>query len=177
MADRLTGIIHWIKTLRHSGPRRDGRFFETLKKSRTESVVRSIICTFGFLLPVLCCAEDLPDPTRPPVIIAIPETAGGGVADNHPTGLSSIIISKTRHAAIIDGETVELGGKHGDARLVEVNEGSVVLKGAQGRQVLTLFPGVRMVSRSKMKAKPQPAENKVQRGGQKSGSAAHKEEK
>ena len=43
------------------------------------------------------------------------------------SGLHSIIISKTRRAAIIDGQTVELGEEHGNAKLVEVNEGNVVL--------------------------------------------------
>ncbi|HEY8888116.1 MAG TPA: hypothetical protein VIM35_06495, partial [Gallionella sp.] len=56
----------------------------------------------------------------------------------------SIIISETRRAAIIDGQTVELGGQHGNARLVEVNVGSVVLQHGKSRQVLTLFPGVKI---------------------------------
>ena len=137
--------------------------------------VQVAACVLGFLLPVLCHAEDLPDPTRIPASIAAPLDAGVTVAP--PAGLQSIIISKTRRAAIIDGETVELGGKHGDARLVEVREGSVVLKGAQGRQVLTLFPGVKMVSRKDVKSKPQPTATKVQPGKQKSGPAAHKEKK
>ena len=119
-------------------------------------------------------AEELPDPTRPPAIIAIPAIAGSGTADNQPAGLRSIIISKTRRAAIIDGETVELGGKHGDARLIEVNEGSVVLKSAQGRQVLTLFPDVK-ISRKKVKAKPQSLKSKVQPEKQKANQAASKE--
>ena len=61
--------------------------------------------------------------------------------------MQSVIISKNRRAAIIDGETVELRGKHGDATLIEVTESGVVLQGAQGRQVLTLFPGVRMMQK------------------------------
>ena len=135
--------------------------------------VQVAACVLGLLLPALCHAEDLPDPTRIPASIAAPVDA----AVAPPAGLQSIIISKTRRAAIIDGETVELGGKHGDARLVEVREGSVVLKGAQGRQVLTLFPGVKMVSRKDVKSKPQPTATKVQPGKQKSGPAAHKEKK
>src|SRR3989338_11072085 len=86
------------------------------------------------LLPsAFCCAEELPDPTRPPASIAAPVAASSVEAAPAPAGLQSIIISKTRRAAIIDGETVELGGKHGDAKLIEVNEGSVILRGAQGR--------------------------------------------
>ena len=53
-----------------------------------------------------------------------------------------MIIAPGRRAAIINGQTVEQGGKYGDARLVQVNEDSVVLHGPQGKQVLMLFPGV-----------------------------------
>jgi MSHA biogenesis protein MshK len=89
-------------------------------------------------------AEELHDPTRPPTDIYMPVVAGE--AAPLPAGLQSIIISKTRRAAIIDGETVELGGKYGDAKLIEVNRGGVVLRGAQGRQVLTLFPDVKITA-------------------------------
>ena len=91
-------------------------------------------------------AEELPDPTRPPASIAAP-VATGGVTEIQPAGLQTVIIAKNRRAAIIDGETVELGKKHGDARLIEVNEGSVVLQGAQGRQVLTLLPDVKFMKK------------------------------
>ena len=87
-------------------------------------------------------AEDLPDPTRPPASIFVP--AGSEARDNQASGLHAIIISGIRRAAIIDGQTVELGGEHGGARLIEVNEGAVVLQRAQTRQVLTLFPGVKI---------------------------------
>ena len=104
----------------------------------------AVLC---MLLPVFCQAEELPDPTRPPATITT-TTAG-----SPPPGLQSIIISKTRRAAIIDGETVELGGKHGGATLIEVSETGVVLQGAQGRQVLTLFPDVKMMQK-KIQAAP-----------------------
>lgn len=130
---------------------------------------------FCFLMAVFCPlnAEELPDPTRPPVSIAAPAAAAGAA----PAGLQSIIISPIRRAAIIDGETVELGGKHGDARLIEVSEGSVVLKGAQGRQVLTLFPDVKWVSKKELEIKPQPAANKVRTGKQKARPVAQREGK
>lgn len=89
-------------------------------------------------MPLISSAQTLTDPTRLPAeLTAIP---GAEV----PSGLQSIIISPTRRAAIINGQTVELGGKTGDDRLIEVSESGVVLQGAKGRQVLTLFPNVKM---------------------------------
>lgn len=116
-----------------------------------------LISAFCLLSSTFCYAEELQDPTRPPAIIAAPVAASGEV-ETKPLGLQSVIISKDRRAAIIDGATVELGGKHGDARLVEVNEDNVVLKSAKGRQVLTLFPDVRMAARKKV-APQSPADN------------------
>lgn len=90
-------------------------------------------------------AEPLPDPTRPAIDLS--SSGAGGAVDAVPVedvshGLQSIIISSQYRAAIINGETVSLGGKFGDSRLVEVREGSVVLQNAQGRRVLELFPKV-----------------------------------
>ena len=95
--------------------------------------------------PQIAAAEPLPDPTRP--AIDLTSSGTGGVADvvpddAVPRGLQSIIISPQYRAAIINGETVSMGGKYGDSRLVEVRENSVVLQNAQGRRVLELFPKV-----------------------------------
>jgi len=100
-------------------------------------------CNVGVLL-LLCAAsacvsaEVLPDPTKPPAEISAPQ--GGGMLSANL--LRTIIISPHRRAAIIDGQTVELGAKYGNARLIEVSASGVVLEGSQGRQALTLFPGV-----------------------------------
>src|SRR5574340_545442 len=133
------------------------------------------------LFSVLAVAEELPDPTRPPASLAAPVAVPvGGAAASQPVGLQSIIISKTRRAAIIGGETVELGGKYGDAKLIEVNEGNVVLRSAQGRQVLTVFPDVKMnavnydkiTGKQETRIKPQLPAGEAQSGKQKTGSAA-----
>lgn len=120
-------------------------------------------------------AEELPDPTRPPSS----EKAHAAAADAAPktAALQSIILSRNRRAAIIDGETVELGGLHGDARLLEVNEGSVVLSGTQGRQVLTLFPGVRISGKQDNKTNQTAPVGGVQSGRHKAKTEARKEEK
>lgn len=110
---------------------------------------------FCLLSSVFCplMAEDLPDPTRPPASIFTP-VGGTGVthempAENHARGLHTIIISETRRAAIIDGQTVELGEEHGGARLIEVNEGGVILERGQSRHVLTLFPDIKITRKKK----------------------------
>lgn len=116
------------------------------------------------LLHVAAVAEELADPTRPPAALAEPVAGAVQKASEVPSGLQSIIISKTRRAAIIDGETVELGKRHGDARLIEVNEGGVVLQGTQGRQVLTLFPNVNI---SKKEIAAPTSASKVRAGSRK----------
>ena len=117
------------------------------RKQSVAAAPRLIVSASCLLSSVFCYAEDLPDPTRPPASIFAPAAeamAGREATENRSSGLHTIIISETRRAAIIDGKTVELGGEHGNAKLVEVNEGGVVLQRAQSRQVLTLFPDVKI---------------------------------
>lgn len=98
-----------------------------------------------FLSSVFCQAEALSDPTRPPAEISTPQAQ---VAAPKEPGLQSVYISPIRRAAIINGQTVELGGRFGNSRLVEVNESGIILEGAQGRRIMALFPGVELVSRA-----------------------------
>lgn len=90
-------------------------------------------------IPALSMAEQLTDPTQPPAELSA--RFGSTPKGNE---LKSIIISPTRRAAIINGQTVELGAKLGDVRLIEVSERGVVLEGTKGREVLTLFQNVKM---------------------------------
>lgn len=138
-------------------------------------LARTLCALSAALISMAVAAEDLPDPTRPPAVLTAPVAGVGQKASEAlPAGLQSIIISRTRRAAIIDGETVELGKKHGDAKLVEVNEGSVVLQGAQGRQVLTLFPSVN-IFKKEISTAPQSPVSKVQAGKRKNKSDAQDE--
>ncbi len=83
----------------------------------------------------------LSDPTRPPPALSAAASDPTGVPLMANTGLQSVILKKTgKPAALIDGVVVELGGKVGDARLVKVNEDSVVLRGPQGEETLRLMP-------------------------------------
>ena len=119
----------------------------------------------GWMLLLLCAvspaasAQALIDPTRPPAGISAPLASAGQAVVPEGNELQSIIISSTRRAAIIGGQTVELGAKQGDARLVEVSESGVVLQGPHGRQVLALFPGVEI----RKSAVLLPGENNVKK--------------
>lgn len=124
--------------------------------SRCEGIFGAMLALFAALFSVTATAEELPDPTRPPASLTAPGTSPGQLAtESRPSGLQSTIISKSRRAAIIDGKTVELWARHGNAQLIEVNEGSIVLQGAQTRQVLTLFPDVKMNQRETKKVSPE----------------------
>jgi MSHA biogenesis protein MshK len=115
-----------------------------------DGMMRILLTLSIALCSAAASAEDLPDPTRPPAFLM--GTGAGTVpgqwsSGSPSSGLQSTIISESRRAAIIDGKTVELWAKHGNAQLIEVNEGSVVLRTAQTRRILTLFPDVKMTLR------------------------------
>ena len=107
--------------------------------------LRMLLAAMLLCAPQIAAAEPLPDPTLPAIdlnssgTVSAPEVVPDEAV---PRGLQSVIISPNYRAAIINGETVSLGGKYGDSRLVEVRENSVVLQNAQGRRVLELFPKV-----------------------------------
>jgi MSHA biogenesis protein MshK len=84
-------------------------------------------------------AEALADPTRPPY-------GGRGVgAEQAPVAgpeLQSVLISPTRKVAVINGQTVPLGGKFRDATLTRITQSGVELHNAGRVEVLRLFPQV-----------------------------------
>jgi len=98
-------------------------------------------------------AENLPDPTRPPLALeAAPASEAGAVA---PTlVLQSVLISPRHRVAIINGETVKLGDFYGTAKVVKISESGVVLKADGNLQTLKLFPSVE-------KKKPQIVETNI----------------
>lgn len=102
-------------------------------------VIAGLVLLFSSMLPV--SAEELVDPTLPPAIVLAPAAAVVPEVKK-VASLQSVIIAKNRRAAIIDGQTVELGGRFGSATLIEVSEVYVVLKTGRHLQKLTLFPGV-----------------------------------
>ncbi len=83
----------------------------------------------------------LADPTRPPAAFAALPAAAS--APGPVSGLQAVIMRPGRKPlAVINGSTVLLGGKLGDATLVHLSESEAVLLGPAGREVLRLTPGV-----------------------------------
>jgi MSHA biogenesis protein MshK len=83
-------------------------------------------------------AQPLADPTRPPNVVQ-----GAAAAEEAPANqLQSVLLSPTRKLAVINGETVPLGGKYRDATLVRITATEVVLKSGTQTETLKLFPGV-----------------------------------
>lgn len=102
--------------------------------------------------------ENLPDPTRPPDVYS---AAGEGldVAASPVAELQTIVLSSTRKIAVISGQTVALGGKFGDARLIKLSPNEAVLRNENGLLVLKLLPDVE----KKMRV-VSPGESNVHRG-------------
>jgi MSHA biogenesis protein MshK len=84
-------------------------------------------------------AQTMTDPTRPPAGLALTEAGDEAVA---APVLQSVMISPAVRTAIIGGETVKLGGKYGDARVVKISETEVVLRTASGTETLKMYPAV-----------------------------------
>ncbi len=84
-------------------------------------------------------AETLRDPTRPPSALYAPD--GWTEIETGPM-LQSVRVSQGRYTAVISGETVRVGSKFGDARVVRIRETEVVLKTGDSLQTLKLFPDV-----------------------------------
>jgi len=86
-------------------------------------------------------AQGLSDPMRPPR-----EIIGGSAAAYEPAGSSSpaqvVIISKDRRQVTINGRTVNLGGRYGDATLVRISDEEIVLRKGDATEVIKLYSSV-----------------------------------
>ncbi len=100
----------------------------------------------GLLLLMLAAtpvgaSEILRDPTRPPATFE-PVPEGTVSAPASGPVLQSVLISSGRRVAIISGQTVSLGEKFGEARVVKITESEVLLRSGTALQTLKLFPGI-----------------------------------
>ena len=89
-------------------------------------------------LPV--CAQGLSDPTRPPR-----EISGEAVEVDTTVGTSPaqvVVISRNRRQATINGRTVDLGGRYGNATLVGISDEEIVLQKPDSTEVIRLYSSV-----------------------------------
>jgi hypothetical protein len=90
-------------------------------------------------------AQTLNDPTRPPG-----ELLGRGpvVAASAPAPVPGyspvqvVIISKDRHQATIDGQTVKLGGRYGNATVARITEEEIVLQRPEATETIKLYSSI-----------------------------------
>lgn len=83
-------------------------------------------------------AQTLADPTRPPAALN-PALANASAAYAGPV-LQSVLISRGRRVAIIDGKEVRVNEKFGAARVIRITGTEVVLRSGRNVQTLKLFP-------------------------------------
>lgn len=102
----------------------------------------TVLLLGGLLLSPAAFALD--DPTRPPAAWVSPAEGGaGGNVDDGGFRLKSVLWPQHgKPLAIIGSQTVPLGGRIGDARLVHLTEREAVLRGPEGVTRLYLTPDV-----------------------------------
>ncbi len=84
-------------------------------------------------------AQGLSDPTRPQ---SAPEERAASPAEVPASRLQSVLISPARKLAVIDGQTVALGGRIGDATVISIAPTQVILQAGATYQTLKLLPGI-----------------------------------
>ncbi|NHQ90051.1 MSHA biogenesis protein MshK [Janthinobacterium lividum] len=86
-------------------------------------------------------AQTLDDPTRPPAALWAPASAAPVVAARPQ--LQSVLISTQpggRRLAVIDGQTVKVGSKVGDAVVTEIHDTAVLLRRGKSLETFKLYP-------------------------------------
>ncbi len=85
-------------------------------------------------------AQGLSDPTRP----AWGVFGGADIIEfpANPSPAQVVIISKDRRQATINGRTVSLGGRYGDATLVRISDEEIVLRKGDATEVIKLYSSV-----------------------------------
>lgn len=96
----------------------------------------------GGMVAITAQAQALVDPTRPPAMDAA--SPGSPLAGQR---LHSTLLSPGRRLAIIDGQTVALGGKVGESTVVSISETQVVLRKGNETEVLKLLPATQKANR------------------------------
>lgn len=97
---------------------------------------------------VLCavsgyCADAVSDPTRPPAVAMPIQASADATAGDAAPVLQSVMISRNKKIAVINGQEVALGKMYGEAKLVAVRDHEVDLRNPDGTlQTLQMYAGV-----------------------------------
>lgn len=114
---------------------------EHLNMAAKHGIIRGAAACAFLMIVVPATAQALVDPTRPPASLGT-EPANSGQASQSGPVLQSVLISPRRKEAIISGQTVKLGDKVGEAKVVRIAEDEVVLRSGKELQTLKLFPNI-----------------------------------
>jgi MSHA biogenesis protein MshK len=95
------------------------------------------LIALALLAATAAAAQGLSDPTRPPAPAERVERAEAPLSR-----LQSVLISPGRKLAVIDGQTVALGGRIGDATVIAIAPTQVILQAGATYQTLKLHPGI-----------------------------------
>lgn len=104
--------------------------------------ISAVFAVFLSLSALKAHAENLPDPTRPPLFAESPNAPAAGEAQADQ-GLQSILLSPGYKAAIINGRQVRVGDRIDESKVLEIRAGEVVLQKGAAREVLKLYPTMR----------------------------------
>ena len=107
---------------------------------RMNIVQQLLLCTPMLVAACTVWAENLKDPTRPPVLYAPKASAAAPVLPVE--ALRSIRIDGRGNLAIVGGTVVKVGDSVGEAKVKAIRPYEVVLATSAGDRILKLYPGV-----------------------------------
>jgi MSHA biogenesis protein MshK len=102
-------------------------------RGKMAPIVLLCLCVTGLCAGLAHAAEsldNLPDPTRP----------GGGGGGGGASGVTSILITPARKQAVINGRTVVVGDRVGDAVVVDIQPYEVILNRGGRESRMRLVP-------------------------------------
>jgi MSHA biogenesis protein MshK len=113
---------------------RHGSVFDKLNKKVLLGSLATLL--LGSVMPLVAAA--LEDPTRPPDFVGV---ANGAKQSQVPTWqVSSILISKDRRMAVVNGKTVRQGDQVDSARVIRISPIAVTLRSSVETFTVKLLP-------------------------------------
>ena len=106
---------------------------------KVQILARLVLLT-AVLLPACAGAQALVDPTRPPDAPLASSIGGTTAARAMPQLQSVLVASSGRRVAVIDGRTVRVGDKVGQASVDGIGETTVTLRRGKTLETIRLYP-------------------------------------